>query len=192
MTPNLASRLQDLPGVASVVVDLDDSEKPGINVRLEPGSDEADVLERVRALLIAYGVRGDKTPILQVGRRRYAAADDSLGVDVRITPVKGGARVEVMRTSVRSFRVVPASPKAIAQGISDAWCQVVARVPVEIAEVSLGDRGDLSVTAREGTRTSVGTANVENGWSNGIALAVGRAIGTVKAPRGAGLTESGW
>lgn len=192
MTPNLASRLQDLPGVASVVVDVDDSERSGINVRLEPGSDEADVLERVRALLVAYGVRSDKTPILQVGRRRLATADDSLGVEVKITPVKGGARVEVFRTSVRSFRVVQATPMAIAQGIADAWCQVVARVPVEIASVSLGDRGDLAVTAREGTRTSIGTATVENGWEQGIALAVGRAIGTVKAPRGAELAESGW
>ena len=62
MTPNLASRLQDIPGIASVTVDLTDS-GGGINIRLEAGADEAVVMERLRALLVAYGVRSPNPPL---------------------------------------------------------------------------------------------------------------------------------
>jgi hypothetical protein len=194
MTPNLASRLEDIPGVASVVVDLEDPDRAGINVRLVPGSDEAEVMERIRALLVAYGVRSGKPPI-RIGRRAITSARNSLGVDVKITPIKGGARVEVFGRSVRSFRVVPADPTAIAQGLADAWCQVLAKIPIEIAQVSLGDGGDLTVTARDGATTSVGRANVRDGWAEGVALAVGRAIGVVDAgdsPRHSNLAGAGY
>ena len=59
MTSSLASRLGDIPGVASVVVDLDGFGR-GIDVRLEPGADEAVVMEKLRALLAAYGVRQER------------------------------------------------------------------------------------------------------------------------------------
>ena len=127
MREKLVERLQDIPGVASVSLDIDEAES-GIRVRLDDDADEAEVIEAVRSLLAAYGVRAPDPSNLEIGNRQ-SQARATLGVDVRITPVQGGARVEVIGTAVRSFRLVPSTPTAIAQGLSEAWSQVLGRVP---------------------------------------------------------------
>lgn len=180
---SLAARLQDIPGVASVAVDLTES-GGGINVRLEPGADEVAVMERVRALLVAYGVRSTKLPELRLGRQPRHV-EGPLPVEVRITPFDSEARVEVASKVVRSSRVVAANPSAIAQGLSDAWCQVIGKIPVEIIEVSVGEGGELTVAAFDGVTETVGTAPISAGWTESLARAVGRAIGALDTPTSA-------
>jgi hypothetical protein len=165
--------------VAAVSVDLDDPVSPGINVTAEPGADETDVLQRVRALLAAYGAKSRPHPPLIIGRSRVIQGQRPLGVDVRITPIKGGARIEVFGKTVRSFRIAPPKPVALAQGVADAWCQVVGKVPVEITEASVGDRGEMTVVAFDGEKETVGRSDVSQGWAHALAEAVGAAIGTV-------------
>jgi hypothetical protein len=177
MKEKLVERLQDIPGVASVSLNLEDVEA-GIRVRLDEDADEAEVLERVRALLVAYGVRSPDQGTMEIGNR-LAQARAALGVDVRISPVKDGARVEVVGTAIRSFRLVPSTPMAIAQGLSDAWCQVLGRIPLEVARVALSDKGVLSVVATDGKKERTGRADIVDGWTMAISLAVGRAIGVV-------------
>jgi hypothetical protein len=162
--------------VASVEVNLDDEGNGGINVRLDPGADEADVMERVRALLVAYGVRPNSAPMMKLGRR-VATGSQDLGVEVRITPIKGGARVEVFGKSIRSFRIVPPTPTAIAQGVSDAWCQVVGKIPMEVVNVALDENDLLRVTLTNGTSEVVGRADLSKGWEPAVARAVGEALG---------------
>lgn len=175
MTPNLMTRLQNLPGIESVTVDLTDS-GGGINVRLEPGADETKVMEELRELLAAYGIRS-ADPKVELGRSARATERTmSFGVDVVITPLKTGARVEVATNKVKSFRVVPANPRAIAQGLSDAWCQVIGRVPVEVVEVSVSDSGQLTVVTAEGETETVGTGDVAAGWERALTEAVGEAL----------------
>jgi hypothetical protein len=193
MREKLVERLQDIPGVASVSLNLEDVES-GIRVRLDEDADEAEVLERVRALLVAYGVRSPDQPGMEIGNR-LAQARAALGVDVRITPVKGGARVEVIGTAIRSFRLVQSTPMAIAQGLSDAWCQVLGRIPLEVTRVGLSDKGMLSVVASDGKKESVGRADIVDGWTMALSLAVGRAIGAVEPDSGVGdeeLTHTDW
>jgi hypothetical protein len=189
----LVERLQDIPGVASVSLNLEDVES-GIRVRLDEDADEAEVLERVRALLVAYGVRSPDPGSMEIGNR-LAQARAALGVDVRISPVKGGARVEVIGTAIRSFRLVPSTPMAIAQGLSDAWCQVLGRIPLEVTRVTLSDKGALSVVATDGKQESVGRADIVDGWTMALSLAVGRAIGVVESDSIMGddeLTHTDW
>ena len=179
MREKLVERLQDIPGVASVSLNLEDVES-GIRVRLDEDADEAEVLERVRALLVAYGVRSPDQGSMEIGNR-LAQARAALGVDVRISPVKGGARVEVIGTAIRSFRLVPSTPMAIAQGLSDAWCQVLGRIPLEVGKVSLSDQGMLSVVVTDGKEERVGRSDIVDGWTMALSLAVGRAMGVVEA-----------
>ncbi len=193
MTAKLVDRLQDIPGVAAVSVNLDEA-GGGINVRLEPEADEAEVLERVRALLVAYSVRSQAFPPLQVGRTPLESPR-GLGVDVKITPIKGGARVEVIGDSVRSFRVVPPDPTAIAQGLSDAWNQVLGRTPTEISRVSIDDHGHLVVTASVAGTERRGEADLSEGWAAALAKGVGSAIGALAgkvAMADANLPETAW
>lgn len=179
MTSNLASRLEDIPGVASVVVDLEGFGR-GIDVRLEPGADEAAVMERLRALLAAYGVRSDREQERMPDPVPRVARDP--GVSVSITPLKNGARIEVSTRSVKSFRIVAATPMAVAQGLADAWCQVVGRVPVEIVAVSVGDEGSLRVAALDGDRETEGIADVSGGWVAALTEAVAGALGATDNP----------
>ena len=165
--------------MASVAVDLTDS-GGGINVRLEPGADEALVMDTLRSVLVAYGVRSPSPPKLRPHRwnRSIEGADLGvvLGVDVAITPIDGGARIEVATKNVRSFRVVAATPVAIAQGLADAWCQVIPRVPIEVADVSVDDQGTMTVSILDEGRESQGSANVSSGWEDALARAVGMAL----------------
>jgi hypothetical protein len=179
LTSNLASRLEDIPGVASVVVDLEGFGR-GIDVRLEPDADEAVVMERLRALLAAYGVRNDRDQVRLPEPAPKVARDP--GVSVSITPLESGARIEVSTRSVKSFRIVAATPMAIAQGLADAWCQVVGRVPVEIIAVSVGDEGSLRVAALDGDREAEGLADVSGGWVAALTEAVAGALGSTENP----------
>ncbi|MGH8913572.1 MAG: hypothetical protein ACRDZM_03555 [Acidimicrobiia bacterium] len=184
MREKLISRLEDIPGVASVSLDLDDVES-GIKVRLDGDADEPQVLERVRELLVAYGVRSHEHPTLQVGQSRFGYVGTDIGVGVEVTPIKGGARVEVVGPAIRSFRVVPPTPTAIAQGLSDAWCQVLGKIPLEITRVSVGEDGELRVVATDGEIERLGVSGMTYGRTYALALAVGKAIGVLDAETGA-------
>ena len=100
--------------------------------------------------------------------------------------MKGGARVEVIGTAIRSFRLVPSTPMAVAQGVSDAWCQVLGRIPPEITRVTLSDEGALTVMATDGSEERTGQADIVEGWTLALPLAVGRAIGVVEPASEAG------
>jgi hypothetical protein len=169
MTSSLASRLGEIPGVASVVVDLDGFGR-GIDVRLEPGADEAAVMEKLRALLAAYGVRRDRQPMTSVGRSQDRLAQ--VDVEVAITPIESGARVEVATSSVKSFRIVAATPLSVAQGLADAWCQVIGKIPVEIAAVSIDDDRRLIVTGSDGEHEARGEADTSRGWVEALTMAI--------------------
>ena len=178
MSP-LAARLQDIPGVSSVVVDLTES-GGGINIRLEQGADEVAVMERVRELLVAYGVRSADEPRLRLGRQPRHV-EGPLPVEIKITPIESGARVEVATKVVRSFRLVAANPTAVAQGLADAWCQVIGKIPLEIVDVAV-DGNELTVTASDGTTRSSGTGDISVGRVEALARAVGKAIGALDDP----------
>lgn len=174
MSSSLASRLSDIPGVESVVIDLEGFGR-GIDVRLEPGADEVAVMERLRAVLAAYGVRSDRRPRANVGRSARPMSD--LGVDVTITPIDGGARIEVAKGAVRSFQIVSTNPLVVAQGLADAWCQVIGKVPIEISSVEVAEAGSLTVTALDGDRELHGTRGTDRGWVDALTGAVGDVIG---------------
>jgi hypothetical protein len=183
MTSSLASRLGDIPGVASVVIDLDGFGR-GIDVRLEPGADEAVVMERLRALLAAYGVRRDRQPTPSVGRADPMA---NIDVEVAITPIESGARVEVATSSVRSFRIVASTPMAVAQGLADAWCQVIGRVPIEIVAVSIDDQRRLVLQASDGEKEATGVGDISRGWVDALTVAV---AGVLDEPGASGLRRA--
>jgi hypothetical protein len=160
--------------VASVVVDLDGFGR-GIDVRLEPGADEVLVMEQLRALLAAYGLRQDRQPRMSLGRPSRRVSD--LGVDVSVTPVEGGARIEVATGLVRSFRIVSSDPIAVTQGLADAWCQVIARMPIEIVTVEVSEDGRLTVLAHDGANELTGVSRRGDTWVDALTEAVGDVLG---------------
>ncbi|MGH8929032.1 MAG: hypothetical protein ACRDWH_11815, partial [Acidimicrobiia bacterium] len=53
----LRQRLENLEGVAGIHLDLTETGLSGIRVTLVEGADEAMVLERIRSMLVTYGLR---------------------------------------------------------------------------------------------------------------------------------------
>lgn len=174
MTPGLVTRLQDIPGVEAVSVDLG-PQSGGISLRIASYADEQEVLQHVHELLVAYGARGLYKPRIRVGRNPASSVD--LGVDISITQMGTGARIQVSGGAIQSARQVPANPKAIAQGLADAWCQVLGRVPKEISSISLSDDRMLVVTVADEESIRRGSADVTSGWTKAIGVAVGSALG---------------
>lgn len=179
--PGLTSRIEEIPGVASVTVDLTE-EGGGINIRLVPGADEAGVMERIHQILVAYGVRSSRPQTVEEALPEPSDGPPELrglAVKVRLVPLEKGARVEVEGENVRSHRVVAANPRSIAQGMADAWCRVIGKVPIEVVGASIADDGLLKVRAFDGEIERVGTAMVSLGWERALTLAVGRAMGLI-------------
>ncbi len=171
MTPGLISRLQDIPGVDTVAIDLT-GDSGAINLKVAPDADEKRILGEVQALLVSYGVRGLVKANIEVG-----PSTTDFGLDVAITPYEGGARIQVRAGDVESSRQVAATPKAIAQGLADAWCQVSARPPLEVTTVTLGGAGALAIVVSDGTNERRGVADISSGWANALTYAVGSALG---------------
>jgi len=174
MTPGLISRLQDIPGVESVTVDLV-GDAGAINLRVEPDADEKTILSQVQALLVSYGVKGLAQPDIKVGR--FSGDLSDLGVDISVVPFEDGARIQVRAGDIGSARQVAATPKAIAQGLADAWCQVSGKAPREVVGVSLGGTRALAVVVSDGRTERRGVADVSTGWANALTYAVGSALG---------------
>ena len=181
MTPGLITRIQDIPGVEAVAVDLA-SEPGGLNLRVSPDADEQKVLQEVHELLVAYGVRGLVRPRVTLGQRSGEKIDP--GVDVMISPTELGARIQVSVGEVQSARQVAATAAAIAQGLADAWCQVLGRIPQEVVSVSLNDAGGLTVVISDGTSERRGVGDIDDGWSTALVRSVGMALGFL-TPEGA-------
>ena len=191
MTPGLITRIQDVPGVEAVAVDLA-SDAGGLNLRLSPDADEVQVLKEVHELLVAYGVRGLVRPRVTLGQKRVTEPDP--GVDVQIVPTGSGARIQVAVGEVQSSRPVAATPAAIAQGLADAWCQVLGRPPQEVRSVTLNSAGGLTVVVSDGSAEHRGIADTNEGWSRALVRSVGSALGflTPDGAKQSDMARSAW
>jgi hypothetical protein len=69
----LEDRLRTVDGVASIRVELGEEGVDAIKVEVVPGADEAGVLEEIRQILVAYGLRSRK-PGWKLGSRRTPPA----------------------------------------------------------------------------------------------------------------------
>lgn len=54
----LEDRLRSVQGVSDIVVELSDDGLEGIRVRMHEGTDESQILEEIRRILVAYGLKG--------------------------------------------------------------------------------------------------------------------------------------
>lgn len=69
----LEDRLRTVEGVASIRVELAEEGIDAIQVEVVPGADEAGVLEEIRQVLVAYGLRS-RRPGWKLGSRRNSPA----------------------------------------------------------------------------------------------------------------------
>lgn len=140
----LEDRLKKVGGVADIVVELDADGLAGVRVRLNEGAQETDVLEEIRRILVAYGLKATRRrtaptsiPSLELGVEdspEDPATDDTgdppppapsataAPVSVSVVPVDGRL---IARLSDES-RIVESSAEATPLGATEAMIRATA------------------------------------------------------------------
>lgn len=171
----LRQRLEALDGVSSIQLELGDTGLSGIRVTLAEGADEAMVLERIRAMLVTYGLRVPES-LGQVPTRVFAA-------DELVTEIEEDGqmlRVAVTGSDDSVVTVVDPTPLAAARAVADARAQLTGAVGAEVMWIGLDQIGNwrvLTVLAAVGEeRVNAGSAVVTEGWADALDRAVAAAL----------------
>jgi hypothetical protein len=170
----LRQRLENLEGVASIQLELADTGLSGIRVTLSEGADEAMVLERIRAMLVTYGLRAPE----QVTGSRGDAEDAADPVAV-LSQEGDRLRVEVRGQGETVSAIVDPSPLSAARAVAAARAQLRGEPAPEVMWIGLDQIGAFSVltilTAQPDDKVSVGSVVVEGDWAQALNRALAAA-----------------
>jgi hypothetical protein len=169
----LRQRLENLEGVAGIQLELAETGLSGIRVTLRDGADEGVVLERIRSMLITYGLRSPG-PVTATAQPEPKADR----IRTSITPEGDGMRVEVNADEKSVVRLVDASPLAAARAVAEARAILNGRPAPAILWIGLDAVGEykiLTVLAKSEGEARVGAAVVGSGWAEALDEAVSKA-----------------
>ena len=174
----LRQRLENLDGVESIHLELAETGLSGIRVTLTDGADEGHVLERIRTMLVTYGLRSpgrlQSAPV-----QNESAGDLANQIETHITPEGEGMRVEIRGEGRSVVRLVEATPLAAAVAVAEGRALLQGRPAPQVLWIGLDSIGEwkvLTVLLRdEGQPARVGSAVVGAGWAEALDLAVARA-----------------
>ncbi len=175
----LRQRLENLDGVASIHLELAETGLSGIRVTLIDGADEAHVLEKIRSMLVTYGLRSPgrletETPA------KGAEAPKGDRIETFITPEGDGMRVEVRGEGQSVVRLVDATPLAAAAAVAEGRAILERRSAPEVLWIGLDLIGEWKILTvlmkEEGGPAKVGSAVVLSGWAEALDEAVAKAV----------------
>ncbi|MGH8957389.1 MAG: hypothetical protein ACRDVK_01810 [Acidimicrobiia bacterium] len=170
----LRQRLENLEGVASIQLELADTGLSGIRVTLSEGAEEAMVLERIRAMLVTYGLRAPE----QVTGSRMESADETDLVAV-LSQEGERLRVEVRGGGESVSAIVDPSPISAARAVAAARAQLLGQPAPEVVWIGLDQIGSFSVltilAARADEKVSAGSVVVEGDWAQALNRALAAA-----------------
>jgi len=173
----LRQRLENLEGVASIHLELAETGLSGIRVALDEGADESTVLERIRSLLVTYGLRSP-TPVSTAPPANHL--DALRQISTRISPEGDGMKVEVTAEGETVVKLVEATPFAAAQAVAEGRSHLIGRPVPKVLWIGLdviGDHRILTVLMKgESDPPTVGSAVVTEGWAEALDRAVARAL----------------
>ena len=175
----LRQRLESLEGVASIHLELAESGLSGIRVTLIDGADESHVLERIRSMLVTYGLRspGRLQDDAQLASPEPTKVDQ---IETVITPEGDGMRVEVRGDGKSVVRLVDATPLSAAVAVAEGRAILQGRPAPQVVWIGLDVIGDwkiLTVLMRDNTEAArVGSSVVTSGWAEALDEAVSKAF----------------
>ncbi len=184
----LERRLRGVAGVADLTIELGETGLDGIRVRIDEGCDEAEVLEDIRRILVAYGLRSRKPdggrpaglPVLGP-----AVADD-LGArpSVRVRPSAEGLAVEIATPTHSVLEAGARSPI----GAAEAMVRAVARLEgvrrpdrMAMALDELDGVRVITMLGRRGPQVVVSTAICDPSLADGLFDAARRLVSSLEA-----------
>ena len=172
----LRQRLENLEGVASIHLELAETGLSGIRVTLTDGADEAHVLEKIRSMLVTYGLR---TPGRLEDISKMGAEDAKDGIHTHITPEGDGMKVEVRGQGQSVVRLVDATPLAAATAVAEGRAILQGRPVPQVLWIGLDVIGEWRILTvllqEEQGPPKVGSAVVASGWAEALDEAVAKA-----------------
>lgn len=174
----LRQRLENLEGVASIHLELAETGLSGIRVTLIEGADEAHVLEKIRSMLVTYGLRSPgRLEADTLKSEPQSAKTDH--IETSITPEGDGMRVEVRGEGRSVVRLVDATPLAAAVAVAEGRAILEGKSTPQVLWIGLDIIGDwkiLTVLIKDdGEAAKVGSAVVISGWAEALDEAVAKA-----------------
>ena len=170
----LRQRLENLDGVASIHLELAETGLSGIRVTLVEGADEAEVLEKIRSMLVTYGLRTPPRPKPATEEPGHEAPPDH--IETLITPEGDGMRVEIRAEGKSVVRLVDATPMDAAVAVAEGRAILEGRSAPQVLWIGLDTIGEwkiLTVLVKdEGQVARVGSAVVTKGWAQALDRAV--------------------
>ena len=142
----LKSRLESVPGVESIELELGDDGLEGITIRLADDADELAVLEGVRRLLVAYGTRSPKV----LATAGVASTPRSANGHHPDEPPHHEV-LDVDRSP--SEIVAPAPVKVVSSGATSATLLTQTGDRVELSVTPAGEQSVAQVVFTKGERT---------------------------------------
>lgn len=174
----LRQRLENLEGVASIHLELAETGLSGIRVTLIEGADEAHVLEKIRSMLVTYGLRSPGRLEAETPQANPDVPTKDQ-IETHITPEGDGMRVEVRGEGRSVVRLVDATPLAAAVAVAEGRAILEGKPAPQVLWIGLDIIGDwkiLTVLIKdEGEAARVGSAVVVSGWAEALDEAVARA-----------------
>ena len=195
----LEDRLRGVSGVSDIVVELGDDGLEGIRVRMHDGTDEADVLEEIRRILVAYGLKGtarDKgvatgIPSLELGADSGNSEHEDQNDDgAEVVPTEAipeptiipAGDMLTIRLSDGS-RLLEATSDATPLGAADAmiralceWRDVSPPTRLAIDRLDLDGSHVVILVGRKDGETVVGSALVDDSLAVALRVAADQVI----------------
>ena len=170
----LRQRLAGIDGVSDIQLDLTDEGLTGIRVTLQEGAEEAMVLERIRAMLVTYGLRAPE----QIKPVEKVEETDEV---VAVLGQEGDRmRVEVRGRGETIVSVVDPSPLNAARAVASARAKITGSVSRDVIWIGLDQIGAyriLTVLTALDASVAAGAAVVESDW----AVALNQALAAASA-----------
>lgn len=173
MNMGLEQRLRSVSGVAGLRIDLGKEGLEGIHVSIDEGSDEGVILEEIRRILVAYGLRSRPGGVLE-GIEPLAFPDK---VWLGDRAGRSAARLTYGDQRVEGFGDL--SWEGAADAVVHAICQYAGyQVPERVAasRLRLDDQNLVVALAGVGSARAVSVAIAELGLANALVQALTRAI----------------
>lgn len=170
----LEDRLRKVQGVADITIELGEEGLESIRVRIDEGTDEGLVLEEIRRILVAYGLRSLRTerPLLDAtGVRTVGEADGPMRPRITVGPRGEGLYVRLTEGERIVERTGDRSPVGVAEAMVLAvadWKAVAAPERIALALDELDSTPVVTMLARRDGRTSVAAASCAVSLAGGV------------------------
>ena len=170
----LEDRLRRVQGVADITVELGDAGLESIRVRVDEGTDEASILDEIRRILVAYGLKSRKTerPLIAGDNpRQVGASEGPLRPRITVGPRADGLYVRLSEGERVVERSGERSPIGVAEAMVAAvadWEGASAPERIAIALDELDGTPVVTMLARREGRMSVAAASCAVSLAGGV------------------------